>query len=47
MAEGFFSKLRDGLFRSRQNLNGMVDDAVTEHQTVDDDFFDFNVWIFV
>ena len=40
MAEGFFSKLRDGLFRSRQNLNGMVDDAVTEHQTVDDDFFD-------
>ena len=40
MADGFFSKLRDGLFRSRQNLNGMVDDAVTEHQTVDDDFFD-------
>ena len=31
MADGFFSKLRDGLFRSRQNLNGMVDDAVTEH----------------
>jgi len=40
MADGFFSKLRDGLFRSRQNLNGMVDDAVTEFQTVDDEFFD-------
>ncbi len=40
MADGLFGKLRDGLFRSRQNLNTMVDEAVTEHQTADEDFFD-------
>ncbi|HNW86666.1 MAG TPA: signal recognition particle-docking protein FtsY [Candidatus Limiplasma sp.] len=40
MADGLFSKLRDGLFRSRQNLNGMVDDAVAEHKLADEDFFD-------
>ena len=40
MADGFFSRLREGLFKSRQNLSGMVDDAVSEHRIVDEDFFD-------
>jgi fused signal recognition particle receptor len=40
MAEGLFSKLRAGLFRSRQQLGGMVGGAVDEHRVVDDDFFD-------
>ncbi|MEA4929277.1 MAG: signal recognition particle-docking protein FtsY [Candidatus Limiplasma sp.] len=40
MADGLFSRLRDGLMRSRQNLGGMVGEAVTEHQTVDEDFYD-------
>ena len=40
MADGLFSRLRDGLLRSRQNLGGMVGEAVTEHQTVDEDFYD-------
>ena len=40
MADGLFSRLRDGLLRSRQNLGGMVGEAVTEHQNVDEDFFD-------
>ena len=40
MADGLFSRLRDGLLRSRQNLSGMVDDAVSEHRTVDEDFYD-------
>ena len=31
MADGFFSRLRDGLLKSRQHLSGMVDDAVQEH----------------
>ncbi|MCE5342389.1 MAG: signal recognition particle-docking protein FtsY [Eubacteriales bacterium] len=40
MAEGLFSRLREGLFRSRQQLGSMVEGAVSEHRTVDDDFFD-------
>lgn len=40
MADGLFSRLREGLFKSRQNLSGMVDDAVAEHRVVDEDFFD-------
>lgn len=40
MADGLFSRLREGLFKSRQNLSGMVDDAVAEHRIVDEDFFD-------
>ncbi|MDD3214685.1 MAG: signal recognition particle-docking protein FtsY [Eubacteriales bacterium] len=40
MADGIFNRLRDGLFRSRQNLNGMVDDAVSEHRSIDEDFYD-------
>ena len=40
MADGLFSRLREGLFKSRQNLGGMVDDAVADHRAVDEDFFD-------
>jgi len=40
MADGFFTKLREGLFRSRQNLGGMLDDAVNEHRVVDEDFYE-------
>lgn len=40
MAEGLFTKLRAGLFRSRQQLGGMVEGAVDEHRVVNDDFFD-------
>ncbi len=40
MADGFFSRLRDGLLKSRQHLSGMVDDAVQEHAAVDEDFYD-------
>jgi len=40
MADGLFSRLREGLFKSRQNLSGRVDDAVAEHRIVDEDFFD-------
>ena len=40
MADGFLTRLREGLFKSRQNLSGMVDDAVADHRAVDEDFFD-------
>ena len=40
MGDGLFTRLREGLFRSRQNLSGMVDDAVNEHRVVDEDFYD-------
>jgi fused signal recognition particle receptor len=40
MPDGLFAKLRDGLFKSRQNLNSMVDGAVSEHRAVDDDLYD-------
>jgi fused signal recognition particle receptor len=37
---GLFSRLKDGLLKSRQNLSGKVDDLIAEHQVVDEDFFD-------
>lgn len=40
MPDGLFAKLRDGLFKSRQNLGGMVDGAVAEHRAVDEDLYD-------
>ncbi|NLI21075.1 MAG: signal recognition particle-docking protein FtsY [Clostridiales bacterium] len=40
MADGLFSRLREGLFRSRQNLNTMVDGAVAEHRTVNEGFYE-------
>ena len=40
MADGLFTRLREGLFKSRQQISGMVDDAVTEHRQVDEDFYD-------
>ena len=40
MADGLFNRLREGLFRSRQNLAGMVDDAVSEHQVIDDALYE-------
>ncbi len=40
MADGLFARLREGLGRSRKNVGGMVDDAVSEHRAVDDDFYD-------
>ena len=40
MADGLLNRLRDGLFKSRQNLSGMVDHTVAEHRQADDDFFD-------
>ena len=40
MADGFLTRLREGLFKSRQNLSGMVDDAGADHRAVDEDFFD-------
>lgn len=35
-----FSRLRAGLFKSRQNLNDKMDGLVAEHQQVSEDFFD-------
>ncbi len=32
--------MRDGLLKSRQNLGGMVDGAVSGHRVVDEDFYD-------
>ena len=40
MGDSLFSKLRAGLFKSRQNLSAMVDDAVAEHRPVDEDLYD-------
>ena len=40
MADNWFSRLREGLGKSRRQLNGMVDAAVDEHRTVDEDFFE-------
>ena len=40
MADGLFTRLREGLLRSRQNLNAMVDGAVAEHQKVDEEFYE-------
>ena len=40
MPEGLFAKLREGLFKSRQNLGGMVDGAVSEHRAVDEELYD-------
>ena len=40
MADGLFARLREGLFKSRQNLSGMVDDAVSEHRVADEAFFE-------
>ncbi len=40
MAEGLFSKLREGLSRSRRQLGGMVGDAVEERRAVDEDFYE-------
>ena len=40
MGESLFSKLRAGLFKSRQNLGGMVDDAIADHRPVDDELFE-------
>lgn len=40
MADGLFSKLREGLLRSRQNLGGRLDEAVNEHKTVDEAFYE-------
>jgi fused signal recognition particle receptor len=37
---GLFSRLRAGLFKSRQNLNEKMDGLVAEHQVVSEDFFD-------
>ena len=35
-----FSRLREGLFKSRQNLNDRMEELVAEHQVVSEDFFD-------
>ena len=40
MADGLFNRLREGLFRSRQNLAGMVDGAVKEHQVIDEELYE-------
>lgn len=40
MADGLFARLREGLFKSRQQVSGMVDDAVAEHRAVDEEFYD-------
>ena len=40
MGESLFSKLRAGLFKSRQNLGGMVDGAMADHRPVDDELFE-------
>ena len=40
MGDSLFNKLRAGLFKSRQNLGGMVDDAMADHRPVDDDLFE-------
>ena len=38
--KGLFSRLREGLFKSRQNLSGKVDELIAEHQVINEDFFD-------
>lgn len=38
--ESFFSKLRDGLKKSRQNLSGQMDGLVEEHRVVDEEFLE-------
>ncbi|MDD3410099.1 MAG: signal recognition particle-docking protein FtsY [Eubacteriales bacterium] len=40
MGDGFFSKLRAGLFKSRENLSNKVDVAVESYKEVDEDFYD-------
>ena len=40
MADGLFARLREGLQRSRQQLGGMVEDAVTTHRAVDEAFYE-------
>lgn len=43
MAEGktgLFSRLRDGLFKSRTNMAQAMDSAMETHRPVDDDFYD-------
>ena len=38
--KGLFSRLREGLFKSRQNLSGKVDELIAEHQVINEDFFE-------
>ncbi len=38
--QGLFARLRDGLKKSRQNVSGQIDDLVTEHRVVSEDFFE-------
>jgi fused signal recognition particle receptor len=40
MADGLFARLREGLGRSRKNMGGMVDEAVSEHRVIDEAFYD-------
>ena len=40
MGDGFFSKLRAGLFKSCENLSNKVDVAVESYKEVDEDFYD-------
>ncbi|MCI6376532.1 MAG: signal recognition particle-docking protein FtsY [Clostridiales bacterium] len=38
--KGLFSRLRDGLFKSREHMAVAMDAAVTEHRPIDEDFYD-------
>ena len=38
--KGFFSKLKESLSRTRDNLSGRVDQLVANYEELDDDFYD-------
>ena len=38
--KGLFSRLRDGLFKSREHMAVAMDAAVSEHRPIDEDFYD-------
>ena len=38
--QGLFSRLRDGLFKSRQNLSGKMDELIAENQVINEDFWE-------
>lgn len=38
--KGLFSRLRDGLFKSREHMSVAMDDALRDHRPIDEDFFD-------